>query len=159
MAHPHRGSCSVVKNPPVLQELQETQIQSLGWEDPLEEDMATHSIFLPGESHGQRTLVGYSPYVHRVRHDWSDWACVHTHIWEGCNLLCLLISITITPKQPDRIPSVLAPWAQSSWHIKLAIKPGVWAGQSRLLPAAFLKDKEIISLFHQQSQLSGRISL
>ena len=36
--------------------------QSLGWEDPLEEGTATHSVFLPGESHGQRTLVGYSPW-------------------------------------------------------------------------------------------------
>ena len=29
----------------------------------LEEGMAAHSIFLPGESHGQRSLVGYSPGV------------------------------------------------------------------------------------------------
>ena len=36
------------------------QIQSLGQEDPLEKEMATHSIFLPGESHGQRNLEGYS---------------------------------------------------------------------------------------------------
>ena len=33
----------VVKNPPAMQE---TQIQSLGWEDPLEEGMATHSSIL-----------------------------------------------------------------------------------------------------------------
>ena len=33
---------------------------SLGWEDPLEEDMATHSSILAGESHGQRHLEGYS---------------------------------------------------------------------------------------------------
>ena len=26
-----------------MQELQETQVQSLGWEDPLEEEMASHS--------------------------------------------------------------------------------------------------------------------
>ena len=26
-------------------------------------------VFLPGEPHGQRTLVGYSPWGHRVRHD------------------------------------------------------------------------------------------
>ena len=32
-----------------------------GWEDSLEESMATHTSFLPGESHGQRSLVGYSP--------------------------------------------------------------------------------------------------
>ena len=37
-------------------------VQSLGWEDPLEEGVATHSMgFLPRESHGQRSLAGYSP--------------------------------------------------------------------------------------------------
>ena len=34
---------------------------TLGWEDPLEESMATTTVFLPGEFHGQRNLVGYSP--------------------------------------------------------------------------------------------------
>ena len=32
-----------VKNPPAMQETREMQVQSLGWEDPLEEEMATHS--------------------------------------------------------------------------------------------------------------------
>ena len=32
-----------------------------GQEDPLEEEMATHSSIPAGESHGQRSLVGYSP--------------------------------------------------------------------------------------------------
>ena len=39
-----------------------------GWEDPLKEGMATHSSILPGESHGQRGLVG-SMGLQRVRHD------------------------------------------------------------------------------------------
>ena len=30
-------------------------------EDPLEKGMATHSVVLPGEDHGQRSLMGYSP--------------------------------------------------------------------------------------------------
>ena len=34
---------TVVKNLPVMQELPETQVRSLGWENTLEEDMATHS--------------------------------------------------------------------------------------------------------------------
>ena len=38
------------------------QVQSLGQEDPLEEEMATHLVFLLGESQGQRNLVGYSPW-------------------------------------------------------------------------------------------------
>ena len=37
----------------------------MGWEDPLEEEMATTPVFLPGESHGQRNLVGYSPWDHK----------------------------------------------------------------------------------------------
>jgi len=34
----------------------------LGWEDPLEKGTATTSVFLPGESQGQRSLAGYSPW-------------------------------------------------------------------------------------------------
>ena len=37
---------SVVKNLPAMQEMQETQAQSLGWEDPLEKEMATCSNIL-----------------------------------------------------------------------------------------------------------------
>ena len=36
--------------------------RSLAWEDVLEKETATTPIFLPGESHGQRSLVGYSPW-------------------------------------------------------------------------------------------------
>ena len=38
-----------VKNPPAMQEPQEMQVQSLGGEDPLEKEMATHSNILPWE--------------------------------------------------------------------------------------------------------------
>ena len=39
---------------------------SLRQEDPLEEEMATHSRVQAGKFHGQRSLVGYSPRSHRV---------------------------------------------------------------------------------------------
>ena len=48
-----------VKNLPAVWDMQEKQVQSLGLEDPLEEGVATAPVFLPGESHGQRSLVGY----------------------------------------------------------------------------------------------------
>ena len=48
----------MVKNLPAVRE---TWVQSLGWEDALEEGMAAHSSVLPGESLGQRSLAGYSP--------------------------------------------------------------------------------------------------
>ena len=39
----------MVKNPPLKQKMQEMGVQSLGWEDPLEEEMATHSSILTWE--------------------------------------------------------------------------------------------------------------
>ena len=36
----------MVKNLPAMQEIQEMQVQSLGWEDPLEEEMTAHSSIL-----------------------------------------------------------------------------------------------------------------
>ena len=36
----------MVKNPLSMQETQETWVQSLDWEDPLEEEMTTHSSIL-----------------------------------------------------------------------------------------------------------------
>ena len=50
----------MVNNMPVMQE---TQVQSLGWEDPLEKGMTP--VFLPGEFHGRRSLVGYRPRGHK----------------------------------------------------------------------------------------------
>ena len=44
-----------------LPAMRETQVQSLGWEDPLEKQMQPTPVFWPGKSHGQRSLVGYSP--------------------------------------------------------------------------------------------------
>ena len=44
-----------------LPAMQETWVPSLDQEDPLEKGMDPTPVFLPGESHGQRNLVGYSP--------------------------------------------------------------------------------------------------
>ena len=51
---------SVGKESTCKAEEQEMWVQSLGWEDPLEEGMATHPSILPGESLGQRNLACYS---------------------------------------------------------------------------------------------------
>ena len=49
----------MVKNP--LVNAGDIRVRSLGWENPLEEGMAKSPVFLPGESNGQKSLVGYSP--------------------------------------------------------------------------------------------------
>ena len=52
-------------------------VQSLGWEDPLEEEMQPTLAFLPGASHGQRSLVGYSPWGHKES-DMTEHIRAHT---------------------------------------------------------------------------------
>ena len=42
--------------------MQETQVWSLVWEDLMEKEMQPTPIFLPGKSHGQKSLVGYNPW-------------------------------------------------------------------------------------------------
>ena len=49
---------SVLKNP---HSMEQTQVRSLGQEDPLEEEMSPALVLWPGESFGQRSLAGYSP--------------------------------------------------------------------------------------------------
>ena len=50
-----------------MQETQEMWIWSLGREDPVEEEMEPTAVFLPGESHGQRSL---EDTVHEVAKSW-----------------------------------------------------------------------------------------
>ena len=45
--------------------MQEMQVQSLDWEDPLEEKWQLTPLFLLGESNGQSSLAGYSPWGHK----------------------------------------------------------------------------------------------
>ena len=66
----------MVKNLPAMQD---TQVQSLCWKDLLEEDMAIAPVFLLREFHGQRSLVGYSPWGHK-KSDTTERlnTCTHT---------------------------------------------------------------------------------
>ena len=63
----------MVKNPPAVRE---TQVQSLGWEDPLEKGTTMHSSILAWRSHEQRSLIGYSPWGLKES-DMTEW--LHTH--------------------------------------------------------------------------------
>ena len=72
------GAALVVQMVKNLPAMQETQVWSLGWEDPLEEGMQPSPVFLPGESHGQRNLVGYSP-----------WGCKESDTTEQLMLKCM----------------------------------------------------------------------
>ena len=61
-----------VKNSLAMQGTQETQIRSLGWEDPLEEEMETHSSILAWKIPWIEESSGlWSKGSQRVRHDWA----------------------------------------------------------------------------------------
>ena len=53
----------MVKN---LLALQETWVLSLGWEDPRRREWQSTPVFLSGESHGQRSLVGYNSWGYNI---------------------------------------------------------------------------------------------
>ena len=75
-----------VMNPPAEQETQETQVQSLGQEDPLEEEMSTHSNILTWEIPWTEEPSGYSP-----------WGCKESDTTQGLNnnSACLLPGATV----------------------------------------------------------------
>ena len=61
-----------------MQEMQETWVQSLGWEDPLEEGMATHSSILAWGIPWTEEPRSYSPWGHKEL-DTTEHAHTHTH--------------------------------------------------------------------------------
>ena len=104
---------SVVQNLPTMPEMQETRVKSLGGEDPLEESMATHSVFLLGKSHGQRSLVGYNLQCCRESDttEVTEHACTHMYAagaaaksLQSCPTLCDLLDGS-PPGSP--IPGIL----------------------------------------------------
>ena len=69
--------------------MQEMRVQSLGQEDPLEEEMATQSVHLPGKS-PQRNLACYSPWTHKESEMTEQLSTqTHTHIF-----MCICVFIT-----------------------------------------------------------------
>ena len=59
MVHYHSLVAQTVKRLPTMRE---TQVWSLGWEDPLEKEMQPTPVLLPRKFHWWRSLVGYSPW-------------------------------------------------------------------------------------------------
>ena len=70
-----------LKNLPAVQK---TWVPSLGWEDPLEEELKIHSSILAwGIPWTEEPVRLQSTGLQRVGHDWSDLACTHTSFYRG----------------------------------------------------------------------------
>ena len=72
-----------------MQEMQDTWVQSLGREGPLEKEMVAHSSFLPGESHGRRSLASYHP-----------WGCKESDMADVCGV-CNVPNNVKKRRKPD----------------------------------------------------------
>ena len=68
---------SVVKNPPAQQEMQEMWLDPWVGKIPWRRAWQPTPVFLPGESHGLGSLVGYSPLGHKES-DMTKWLSTHT---------------------------------------------------------------------------------
>ena len=79
-----------VKNLPAMQETQEMRVQSLGWEDSLEKEMATYSSVLAWEI--PWSLAAYSPWSHKE----SDKTEMTEHI-EFITILFLFYVLAFLP--------------------------------------------------------------
>ena len=84
----------MVKNPPASTGDARERVQSLGREDTLEEEMATHPSVCAGKSHGQRSLAGYS-LCSCNELDMNEQLSTHTHNWKGISSV-LFPGATIT---------------------------------------------------------------
>ena len=121
-----------VNNPPAMQEI---WVWSLGWEDTLEKGIAyplQYSVHR-GKSHGDRSLVGYSPWCHRELDTTEQLTHTHTHIhtpsWRECLHWILIVACGICfPNQGSNLGlwhwahKVLAPGPPGK-------SPGWWLGR------------------------------
>ena len=78
-----------VKNLPTMQE---AKVPSLGWENPPGEGNGNPLQYLPGKSHGQRSMAGYSPWGYKeldmteqLTHTLGS---AHIHTWEEIPQMC-----------------------------------------------------------------------
>ena len=67
--------CNTIYSPHLLIDIYVTSVVH-HW-IPWRREWLPTPVFLPGESHEQRSLAGYSPWGHKVRH---NWATVHSYI-------------------------------------------------------------------------------
>ena len=118
-----------IKNLPAIQE---TQVWSLGQEDPLEEGMAPHSSILAWRSPEREELSRLqSTGSQRVRHDWSDWACMHiAPNTEGRHLAATSPGAVWVYIHSACVCNSL--WEASNLDVSLVEVPGVLRGNKKL---------------------------
>ena len=104
-----------------MQETQETEVWSLGWEDPLEEGTATHFSILAGESQDRGA---WQATVHRVAKSRTWLKRLHMHAlqrsgWESLFFFLLICLQTWSPLfSSTPIPSLIRPCLSTFSHVR-----------------------------------------
>ena len=83
-----------------LPAMRDTWVQPLGWEYPLEDGMATHTVFLPRESHEQRSLMGYSTWGSK-EWDRTERLTLSLSLFSSVQFSCSVVSDTLRPHEPQ----------------------------------------------------------
>ena len=126
-------------------------------EDPLEEEPL--EVFLPGESHGQRSLASYSPSGCRVGQHWSDLACMQIGHTRTLFDLGLIIPHRQDPMHNIQWPidpeGFLSGWWEQALFLALCES---WALPPVLLNGSFLGLREL-SHMHTSDQVRSKSDL
>ena len=83
-------------------------------------------VFLPGESHKQRSLVGWCPWGCRVGHDWSDFACKHALEKEMATHSSVLAWRIPGMGEPGGLPSMGSHRVAHDWSDLAAAAPWIF---------------------------------
>ena len=86
-----------------LPAVRETQVRSLGWEDPLEKEMATHTSTLTWKIPWTEELVGYSPWG-RKELDMTEQ--LHFHFLKSQVALVIKNPLPVQERKELRVPSL-----------------------------------------------------
>ena len=115
----------------------EIQVQSLSQEDPLEKETATHWVFLPGESHGWRSLTGYSPWSHKEL-DMTEWLTLLLLTLKLISLLAIMMTQDVEYLNHEQSP-------QSPFNLCFIEKATKLSNCSETLPSPCLVPEVCVS--------------
>ena len=124
-----------IKNPPAFLETQETRVQPLAREDPLEEEMSTHSSIFAEKSYGQRSLADYGQWGTKES-DTTGWLSIPLSIRSAAhgprscfNVQVLLLKTCTSQSQWSEsrlvVSNSVTPWTIKSMEFP---KPEYWSG-------------------------------
>ena len=102
---------SVGKESTSTQKIKETRVSPLVWKISWRRARQPTRVFFPGESHGQRTGGLQSKESQRVGHDWSNWACMRTCVFQYVHVYICIYSLCVLHSYRDILTWSIGPLA------------------------------------------------